>query len=247
MNKVIIIDDESGARKVISSIINNYTDNFKVIAEADSVSSGIEALSQYSTDVVMLDINLKDGTGFDILNKISNNNFKLIFITAYDEFAIKAIKFSAYDYILKPIDPDELISTLKKIDKENDFTNDSNQLQSFLNSIKVNSNKKITLKTSDSIHILNISDIIYCKSDNNYTEFHLSNSKKILISNTLKHYENMLRDLQFVRSHQSYLVNINHILTYEKRDGGYLVVSNNDQIPVSVSKKQTVIQILENL
>ncbi len=249
MYKVLIIDDESGARKVISSIIKNYTNSFSIVAEADSVASGIAAIIEYTPDIVILDINLQDGTGFDLLKQLPEKNFKLIFITAYNEFAIKAIKFSAFDYILKPVDAQELLDTLKKIEKETEKHLTNRQLKTLFNNIadKSNKKKKIILKTSESIHIVNVENIIYCKSDNNYTEFYLNDGKKILVSNTLKFYENTLSKDIFVRCHQSYLANNEHIVTYEKRDGGFLLMSNNHEVPVSASKKQLVLSVIEQL
>ncbi len=142
MYRVVIIDDESGARKVISAIIKNYTKNFIIVTEADSVVSGISAIKEYNPDIVMLDINLQDGTGFDILKQLPEINFKLIFITAYNEFAIKAIKYSAFDYILKPVDADELIQTLNNIEKETDNNLTNRQLKTLFENISEKSNKK---------------------------------------------------------------------------------------------------------
>jgi len=249
MYKVLIIDDESGARKVISSIIKNYTKSFTVVAEADSVSSGIVAIIEHTPDVVMLDINLQDGTGFDLLKQLPEKDFKLIFITAYNEFAIKAIKYSAFDYILKPVDVEELLETLKKIENETEKHLTNRQLKTLFNNIAEQSNKKkkIILKTSESIYIVNIENIIYCKSDNNYTKFYLNDGKKILVSNTLKSYEKILDKDIFVRCHQSFLANSEHIVTYEKRDGGFLIMSNDHEVPVSASKKQIVLNIIEDL
>jgi len=249
MFKVIIVDDESGARKVISAIIRNFTKNFEIIAEADSVESGIKTINDNEPDIVMLDINLQDGTGFDILKKLDKVDFKLIFITAYDEFAIQAIKFSAFDYILKPVDADELVETLSKIETVFNSSTDKSQIEELLNGLanKPKEKKKIILKTSESIHIVDIQDIVYCKSDNNYTEFHFLHKKMILVSNTLKYYEGVLAAKGFIRSHQSYLVNAQHIKAYEKRDGGYLLVSNNEQIAVSNSKRQLVFEAIESL
>lgn len=248
MHKVIIIDDESGARNALSAIIKNYTKNFEIVAQADDVDTGISAILKHNPDIVLLDINLQTGTGFDLLNQLPEINFKIIFITAYDEFAIKAIKYSAFDYILKPIDADELILTFEKFKKSEKKSIQTEQLKNLWENISTENTKKkkIVLKTSDSIHIVNITDIIYCKSDSNYTEFHTSD-KKIIVSNTLKYYEKVLEPHFFVRCHQSFLVNPEHIKTYEKKDGGYLVVSNDDQVYVSASKKHLVFDVLSKL
>ena len=247
MHKIVIIDDESGARKTISAIIKNYTKEFDIVAEADDVDSGVLAIIKNKPDIVMLDINLSSGTGFDILKQLPETNFKLIFITAYNEYAIKAIKYSAFDYILKPVDASELIQTLNKIDKTSKENFTGSQLKTFFENVSENKKKKIILKTSESIYIVDVDNVVYCKSDNNYTEFYLSDGKKILVSNTLKHYETTLNKNIFVRTHQSYLVNTQHIITYKKRDGGYLVLSNNHQIPVSASKKQLVFNAIEKM
>ncbi|MBN2892902.1 MAG: response regulator transcription factor [Bacteroidales bacterium] len=248
MLKIIIIDDEPHAITVISKIIENYTKGFKIIATADDVASGVETINKYSPDILLLDINLSDGTGFDILNQIKTHNFKLIFITAYDQYAIQAFKFSAFDYILKPVDPDELISVLEKIKPELSNIDYSTQLKTFFENLQTsaNSEKKIVLKTHDTIFVENTKDLIYCKADNNYTEFHIID-KKVLVSNTLKHYENTLDNSTFIRCHQSYIVNLFHIKKYDKRDGGFLILSDNSQIPVSASKKQIVLDAIDNL
>lgn len=247
MLKIIIIDDEPHAITVISSIVNNYTKGLKIVTTAEDVDEGVEVIQKHKPDILLLDINLPSGTGFDILKKLDNTNFKLVFITAYDQYAIQAFKYSAFDYILKPVNPEELIEVLDKAKTEIQQTDNSAQLQVLLENMqKPQRDKKIILKTLDSIFIESPENVIYCKSDNNYTEFHITD-KKVLVSNTLKHYENTLDSSIFVRCHQSYLVNMMHVTKFDKRDGGFLVMSNNKQIPVSASKKQLVLEAIDNL
>ena len=245
--KTVIIDDEKRARESISDMITLYCPELDIIGKADSVLSGLEIIKTKNPDLIFLDIKMQDGTGFDLLNRIENKNFALIFLTAYDEYAVKAFKFSAVDYLLKPLDPDELTTAVNKAIEniENNKTNISTLIEN-LNSIKKDS-KKIVLKTTDSIHLVNINDIIRLESTGNYTKFYLTNQKPIMVSHTLKDYDEILNEYGFFRVHQSHLVNLQHIIRLDKADGGVIILTNNEQAPISTRKKEAFLKALNEI
>ena len=243
-----VVDDEQNSRDIISKIINDNFDNI-VINTAKNVESGICLINDYNPDIVFLDIDMPDGTGFDLLKKINSHNFKLIFITAFQEHAIKAIKFSAIDYILKPVNADELIEAVNKAVEEIDNEANQQKITAFLSNIENLSHKpkKLVLNTSDNIYVINIEDIIRCKSENHYTTFYLNNGKKITMSKTLKEYDNLLSENGFVRVHRSHLVNINYIERFDKKNTGNIFMKDNSTVPVSVRKREQLVQMLNKL
>jgi two-component system, LytTR family, response regulator len=247
--RAVIIDDEKKARETIRSIIELYCPDVDLIGEADSVKTGIELINTQKPEIVFLDINLNDGSGFDLLKKVNSINFKTIFITAYEDHALKAFKFSALDYILKPVDPDDLTAAVEKAKSFQQHDNMNLKLETFISNMEniTRDIKKIVLKTSDSIHVVNINEIVRCEADGNYTVFMLAGGKKILVSNTLKEYDEMLSPFQFFRVHQSHLVNIDFISSFEKKDGGYLVMKDKSIVPVSIRKKEPLLRLLEKI
>jgi two-component system LytT family response regulator len=249
MTKILIIEDENKARKAIVNIIKSNIKDVEILDKAEDVQSGLSAIILEKPDIVLLDINLGNGSGFDILKQLPKINFKLIFLTAYQEYAIKAIKFSALDYILKPFDPYELISAIERAKTEIVDQNNSLKIETFLANFEniKKEIKKIVLKTSDSIHIVNVQNIIRCEADNNYTNFHLNDNKKILVTNTLKEYEEMLSPYNFMRVHQSHLINVNYISRFDKKDGGYVVMSDKSNIPVSSRKRQILLDMFDKM
>ncbi len=250
MLKLFIAEDESNTLDGIIQIVKNYIPETVVSGHAKTVSDAVHFLSQNSIDLALLDINFPDGTGFDILKNLNTINFKIIFITAFEKFALQAIKFSASDYLLKPINPKELIEAVNKIQKESQIDSDTMvHLKTLLSNMndKESGIKKIVLKTQERIHVINTSEIVRCESDGSYTTFFLVSDKKIIVSKSLSEYEELLIDYHFLRVHKSHLVNIAFIESYEKSSGGYLLMRNNTQIPVSVRKKDFVIHALENL
>lgn len=242
----VIIDDVSQARKTLKEDLATYCPNLEVIGEADGVVTGSKLLNKFKPDIIFLDIQLQDGTGFDILEILGDISFQVIFITASDEFAIKAFKFSAIDYILKPIDPDELIVAVQKISKVNNSTQDNYDL--LLNTVKEQSApKRIALHTLEKIHISEIANILRCESNGNYTTFYFKDGQKLLVTKTLKEYDKMLSEYKFARVHQSHLINTQQIKEFVKVDGGYIVMRDGSKIPVSLRKKSVVIKLLGNL
>jgi two-component system LytT family response regulator len=226
----IVVDDITEALEMLCHDIEKHHPEIEIIGKASSVISAAKLLQKNHPDILFLDIKLGDGTGFDILEIVSNLQSKIIFVTASDEYAIKAFKFAAIDYILKPYSNEDLANSIKKATEQ--IQPNKEQIAVLQESIK-NTNK--------------VSEIIRCNSDNNYTTFHLKNGKKILVSKTLKYYADMLKEHQFLRVHQSHLINTSYIKEFIKSDGGYLILKDKSNIPVSVRKRNEVIETLNNL
>jgi len=249
MIKGIIVDDEKRARETIRSLVGLYCKNITIVDEAENISEAETAITKHNPDIVFLDISMPGGDGFELLKKYRILPFKLIFITAHNEFAVKAFKYSALDYILKPINPDELIAAVDKAESLIDKESLNQRLEMFMSNME-NKNtdvKKIVLKTSDSIHVINVNDIIRCEADRNYSSFFLTNKKTILVSTTLKDYDELLASFHFFRVHQSHLVNLNHIERYEKKEGGCLIMKDGSTVPVSVRKKEELLILLQSI
>jgi two-component system LytT family response regulator len=241
-----IVDDVAQARATLKEDLAAYCPNIEIIGEADGVVTGSKLLNKIKPDVVFLDIQLQDGTGFDILEILGDISFQVIFTTASDEFAIKAFKFSAVDYLLKPIDPDELIVAVQKVSKVNNSTQENYDL--LLNTVKEQSApKRMALHTLEKIHVTDIADIVRCESNGNYTTFYFKNGQKLLVTKTLKEYDQMLSEYKFARVHQSHLINAQQIKEFVKVDGGYIVMRDGSKIPVSLRKKSVVMKLLEEL
>jgi two-component system LytT family response regulator len=245
MFSVVIIDDEPRARETIINILGLSNHEIEIAGQAADVESGFEVINQKNPDLVLLDINLPDGTGFDLLKKFDKISFKLIFITAHEEYAVKAIKFSALDYVLKPITAGELLQAIDKANETIHKDETEIKLSAFLSNL--DKLRKIVLKTAESIHIIEVKNIIRCEADVNYTTFFLENDKKLLVSKTLKEYAELLTSSGFFRTHQSHLVNLDHVLRFDKGEGGHLVMNDNSIVPVSSRKRETLFKAFENL
>lgn len=249
MIRTIVIDDEVKARETIRNMLNTYCPDIEIIGTAGSVNEGVKLLNKISVDLVFLDIKMGDGTGFDLLRKLKDVKFFVIFITAFEEFAIRAIKFSALDYILKPLDPDELISAVEKAKEAIEKENISVRLEALFENLDMlnNKSKKIVLKTTGSVHIVSIADIIRCESEKNYTHFYIVGMEKITVSKTLKEFSEMLNDFGFYRLHQSHLINLTHVKRYDKVEGGSLVMDDDSLVPVSYRKKEELMKLFKSL
>ncbi len=246
MIKAIIIDDIPQAIELLKSDLKNYCPEVEVIGDAPSVVAGTKLLKQSSPDIVFLDIELQDGTGFDILEILGEISFKVIFTTASDEHAIKAFRFSAIDYLLKPINPEELQEAISKFKESKPDTKESIDL--LLDTVKERTGPpKLALHTLDKIQVTEIDDIVRCESSGNYTTFFFTDKQKLLVTKTLKEYEKMLDEYNFIRVHQSHLINSNHIKEYIKTEGGYLVMKDGSHVSVSIRKKPMVMKLLDRL
>lgn len=245
--KILIIDDEKIARENCRLVLSHTGINGLVVQEADSVASALEQIAEFNPDLLLLDIQLHDKTGFDVLQAISPRYIPTIFITAYNDFALRAFQVSALDYLLKPFDPATLQSAVLKA--HNRIQNDRvfEQLEVFRQQIKSNEPRKIVLNTADSLHIVEINDITYCLADGAYTHFHFINRKPVLVSKTLAHFEGLIGSDHFIRTHQSYLVNMNHVAQFDKRNGGSLILPENVEVPVSSRKKEEILSYFKTI
>ncbi|MFY0604247.1 MAG: response regulator transcription factor [Flavobacteriaceae bacterium] len=243
----VLIDDMASALEMLQNDLETHFPEVEIIGTAKSVVEGAKLLRVLKPHVLFLDIMLGDGTGFDILEIISDLNAKIIFVTASDEYAIKAFKFAAIDYVLKPYSKNDLAIAIAKAKSQ--ITPDKEQLEVLKEAVNNPAGvpKKISLHTLDKIIVVALTEIIRCKSDNNYTEFHFENGSKLLVTKTLKYYADILKEFHFLRVHQSHLINTQYIKEYIKSDGGYLILKDHTNIPVSVRKRHEVFEALKRL
>jgi two-component system LytT family response regulator len=249
MITALLIDDDENLRNGMKTILARYAPDICIIGEADSVETGTSMMLQNPPQVVFLDIHLGDGSGFDLLEEVNKKgklNSQIVFITAHEQYAIKAFRFSALDFLLKPVDPDELEKVIGKIKNVLDKNDSVAHIDLLLENIrkKVDNFKRIALSNSDGIHLFDVSDIIRCESEDNYTKFYIKNSKPVLISKTLKEYEDLLTEHGFERIHQSHLINLTYLKSYIKKDGGYVVMADNSNLPISQRKKERLQELL---
>lgn len=247
MLTAIIVEDMPEAMQLLLYDIQNYCADIQVIGTANGVVNAAKLIRQNEPDILFLDISLSDGNGFDILEIFPDLKSKIIFITASDEHAIRAFRFSAIDYLLKPIDIELLQKAVAKV---KNFRSESNaNLDLLRENIKNPGNlpNKLSLHTLDKIHIVSISDIIRCESDGNNTLIVLNTNEKIFVTKTLKHFEDLLKEHNFIRTHQSHLINFNFIQEFSKKDGGFLKLKNGFDVPVSVRKKAEIIKLLDQM
>lgn len=252
MITAILIDDDTNLRNGMKSLLSRYAPEINIIGEADSVESGTTLLLQNPPQVLFLDIHLGDGSGFDLLEEVNKKgklNSQIVFITAHEQYAIKAFRFSALDFLLKPVDPEELEKVIGKLKNVIDKNDNVAHIDLLLENIrkKVDNFKRIALSNSDGIHLFEVSDIIRCESEDNYTKFYIKNNKPILISKTLKEYEELLTEHGFERIHQSHLINLAYLKSYIKKDGGYVIMADNSNLPISQRKKDRLQELLKML
>lgn len=245
--KAILIDDIEQARTTLRQDLETYAGDFEVIAEASGVVEGAKLLRQVQPDILFLDIQMQDGSGFDLLDLLPEIQFKIIFITASDAHAIQAFRYAAIDYLLKPIDPDELQDALARFRESRINENDKYR---FLNERLKNHgrpNERLALHSQDKIQIVEIGQIIRCESSANYTTFFFEDGDQVVVTKTLKEFEDLLSEQGFYRVHQSHLVNTRFIREFVKSEGGHLILRDKTLIPVSVRKRPEVIKMLESL
>lgn len=254
--RTLIIDDETQVRNLLADLLNTYCPKAHIVGTADSVQNGVKAIAEHNPDLVLLDVNLGDGTAFDLLQQLPETNFALIFVTAYENYALQAFRASALDYLLKPIHVEALQEAIEKAYQQRNahqLTDQlsqqlsgqlSQQLKSYLDNLNGKpDDKKIVLKTQDSLYVVRIQDIIRCEAEHNYTTLYLHNGNRIVVSRTLKEYETLLVDHRFFRAHQSHLVNINYIHCFDKREGGLLRMEDGSTVPVSQRKREELAEL----
>jgi len=240
MNKVriVIIDDEKNVRIVIKKLLGLLSSEYIVVGEAPSVVEGKKVILETKPEIVLLDIELEDGSGFSLLNQLPRLDFKLIFITAYNQYAIKAFKYSALDYLLKPVEPTDLKNA---IDRAKERIQSENELKKLLQNFEDPKHSKIVVKMSNGTHFINIEDILYCQADGSYAKV-ITKNGTIFASKNLKHFEDLLEEKSFIRTHQSYLVNKAEIAAIKHN---FAVLKNNTRIPISIRRKPEITALLK--
>ncbi len=246
MLRTIIIDDEIDAIKSIESIIIEYCPDISIVGKACSVIEGIKEIQNKNPDLVFLDIEMPQGNGFNILESIPERNFEVIFITAYNHYAIKAIKFSALDYILKPIDIDELINAVKKVEQSKDIHSKAyNRYNVLFENLKTSSPCKLAVPTTKGMKYIYTKDIIRIEADGSYSNIFLKDGNKLMVSKNLKKFQELLIDKNFFRIHNSNLVNLEHVKEYIRIDGGYIEMIDNSKVIVSRRRKDDFIDTMK--
>jgi len=245
---VVIIDDEQRAIDSLKIQLNNIKGQVDLLGEAKSVEEGFDLINKAKPELVFLDIEMNDGTGFDLLRKFEEIEFTVIFTTAYDHYAIQAIKFSALDYLLKPIDPSELDVALDKAIHQNDGKIESDQIQIFLRNMdtRLPQEKKLAIRDTRGIKFFGLDEISHLSAEGSYTKIILTSGKKIVSAKVLKYYDDLLKDNQFFRVHRSSMVNLNHVAEYEYKYGGSVIMTSGEQVFVSDEKKKELIERLES-
>lgn len=243
--KAAIIDNEAQIREGLLEMLTMLPNDIDTVVTATGIQEGLVLLQQEQPDLVFLDVEMDDGTGFDLLRQLPKINFELIFITAHNKYAIDAFKFSAIHFLLKPIDFDELQEAVERAKQSMNKSRISEQLNVLHERLsKGNGERKIVLKDAKSLYFLRVAEILRCEASGSYTCFYLSDGQQIVVSKTLKEYEALLADDGFVRTHHSHLVNINNVKRLDKADGGTLILENGDAIPVSQRKWEYLMTIL---
>lgn len=237
--KAILVDDEKDSRDILANYLHKYCPDVELLAQCESVKTGIEAIKTFQPNLVFLDIEMPYANGFDLLDQVGEINFETVFVTAYDNYAIKALNQSAAYYLLKPLEIDELIAAVEKIKKEMESNAYIQHARVLLENIKAQPNTvaKLMLPTLEGFEIIKPSEILYCEADNNLTKFHLINNKQLLICRTLKYFEQILSDYQFVRIHRSHMINLEYVTRYTKGKGGFVTLNNRIELEVAPKKK----------
>lgn len=245
--KVLIIDNEVRLRTALKMLMQSVNSDITLIEEAEGVQSGLQAIKSFAPDIVLLDVEMDDGTGFDLMKQISNPAFQLIFVTAHNQYAIEAFQFSAIDYLLKPVEPESLKRSIERALHNIRNYDLKHQVEVLLQQMAgiQKPDRKIVLKDIDNTYFIKVSDILYCEAEGTYTKFYLAKEDTLLVSKNLKEYAQLLEPLGFLRTHHSFLVNTDKIKLFDKKDGGTLVLDGGCTIPVSQRKKDFVMQMLE--
>jgi two-component system LytT family response regulator len=248
MIKSLIIDDEPVVRRALIRLLQQHCPDVLVAGEAGSVATGHEAILRLRPDLVFLDIRMDDGTGFDLLEKFDKIDFHLIFVTAYEEYAVKAFRFSAVDYLLKPLDSGELVAAVDRVRNFLDAAQDL-RVRTLLGNMKESGrqDRKIVLRTQEMFHFVKVSEIICCESDGNYTTFTLASGSRLLISRPLKEFEEILTEYGYFRPHKSFLINLAFVTGYEKGEGGFIILQDDIHIPIASRKRDEFLKLVEEM
>lgn len=248
MLKAIIIDDEAKSRDVLESLISKFVEGVSVVATADSVATGINAINKHEPDLVFLDIEMPRRDGFELLSSFDPITFEVVFITAHEQYAHKAFRTSAVDYLLKPVDINLLQEAVERVKEKRSKEKVNRNIQVFLNNLKSKQeNQQIALATSDGLIFVKIDNIVYLRGDGAYTYFFLKSGERITVSKNLKEYEDLLQDYDFYRVHKSFLIHMREMTKYVRGDGGYVVMSNGASVDVSKRRKDGFLSALSKI
>ncbi|MBO6830480.1 MAG: LytR/AlgR family response regulator transcription factor [Allomuricauda sp.] len=240
--KAVIVEDEANSREILRSYLAKYCENVTLLGEGATIEEGLAQIKKHRPDLVFLDVEMPFGNAFDLLDQLPERSFETVFVTAYNQYAMDALNHHAAYYLMKPINIDELI---KAVDYVRAIKEKENALEGqVLQARSVRAEGKITLPQQDGFQVLEVSDIYFCKADDNYTEIYLE-KKKIVVSKTLKYFEDALQSYSFARIHKSYLVNVSEVVKYKKGKGGSVVLSNGKELSVSASKKADLLSYFQ--
>ena len=237
--KTVVIDDEQNAVDFIISIISEYCIDLEVSGQANNVSDGVSLIGKVHPDLVLLDVEMPNGSGFDLLSHFPEKDFDVVFITAFNHYAIKAIRFSAVDYILKPININEFIEAIQRVvvKRSKQAPGSDQKLKVLMENLRTPIPSRLVIPVSDGLEYLNPKDIIRIEADRSYSWFYLTGDRKILVSKNLKEYQDLLGDRSFFRPHNSFLINLRYVKKYVKKEGGYILMTDGSQIPVARSRE----------
>jgi len=239
-----VIDDSSDARATLANLLKNQFP-FAEIHEADGVQSGLQLIRKIKPEVIFLDVMMTDGTGFDLLAKIPSPDFKIVFVSGYDTFAVRAFKFSAVDYLVKPVVESELIETITRLSRALTQQGLNLMLQALqFNNDQSRKKKQLILRDTDNVYAIDVDDIVRCQSDDNYTTFYTVNQKPIMVTRPLKEFDEMLEGLDFFRVHQSHLINLNFLAKFQRKEGGFAILKDGTEIPVATRKREPLLEKL---
>lgn len=244
--RAILIDDEADSLETTELLIENFCPQVTIIGVSDDAERGIKMIDKLQPDLVFLDISMPKMNGFELLKRLNFKDFELIFTTAYDKYAIEAFQVGAIHYLLKPIDSEELIKAVKRVENKRKENENTINIHSIIQQVTANRQPKIAIPSLKGLEMLEIDNIIRCEADSNYTTIHLI-SNKILVTKTLKELEQILATYNFIRIHNSHLINLAHLRTYVKGEGGIVILSNGEQISVSRSRKSSLLEKLEQI
>jgi two-component system, LytTR family, response regulator len=245
MIKAIIIDDEPSAAKVIRALAAPFADDIHICCDCLNIDEAVQAINKYDPDIIFLDIELSDGSGFEILDKVPGIKARVIFVTAYDNYALPAIKHNAYDYILKPVIAGELHQVLSKVINDIATVNRQNDNTILLDYLKRNALTKIAISDRNGLQYYSVNDIVLIEGEGSYSKMYLTNSTTVVVTRLIKDFESSLADKTFLRVHKSYLVNMTHITALKREDNGYLIMSNGMKIPISSKDKDHIMAELK--
>lgn len=249
MIRAIIIEDEPFSRETLALMLNRYKEDIEVIAECSNPGDGIESIAQHQPDLIFLDIQMPKMNGFDMLKKINNINFEVIFTTAFDQYAINAIRTSALDYLLKPVDDEDLAAAINKCKQRMIEKKTRHQFEHLFNNLSGKNplDKTIALSASDGISFVKMSDILRVEANGRYAKFYLLNKETIVVSKTLGDFEEILSANQFFRIHDSSIINLNHVKKYIRGDGGTVLLSDNTELDVARRRKDEFVKLMPKL